>query len=669
MFKAEQRNIHPSQYGIISATSTPEGGNVGIINRHTLTPSIVNKYGSYGAKDITGLSGWNTLAIEEALVPFQNELDSDRMVMASTHQGQVTPIENSEAPLVGSGAEYIVPQLTSSRFVHRAAMDGKVVSVDKNKTMTVRYRNGKTETLDIIPRKSRTKMAAYISLEMRTLEPGESFKKDQLLAFTKNFTKDSRYASGKNVFIAIVNPDGYGHEDAYVISKEFAEDAKRDVIKEVAAIIPPDVKILSMERGIGKQIKKDDVLTEFVYQDNLDDYLEINDLIDEEDEEISSVFGSGDNSIKLLAIEGEIVDIKVFINNKNSVDPQIVNFHKSLVADTKKTIGKLGQSNKGNLKAVDNIEVEFFRTGGHKYKQNEFQGARIVYYIKQQKPLLPGDKIANRYGAKGVIGKIFTDTPKGEITPRIDVFISPVGVFGRKNIAMVKELYLGKVMYYLNEKCREWANSPKVKTDKIIKTVLDVYKLIASDKVYKNLSKNIKGLTEAKLRKMFKDENFKFSLMIEPFSHVDFKDIKTAADHLDIELDEKVFFPESKRWSKEKVPVGVAYYNALEQFSEIYSNVRSTGMYQGLTRQPARGKAKQGGQSVGQLDMNALLTHNVPSVLNELFTLRSDDHRSKRMVNNSIITTGEASIPTESGRGGTSQLLNVYIQGMGLEII
>jgi DNA-directed RNA polymerase beta subunit len=669
MFKAEQRNVHPSQYGIISANSTPEGTNVGIITRHTLTPTIVNKYGSYGAKDITGLSGWNTLAIEEALIPFQNEVDSDRMVMATTHQGQVTPIEKSEAPLVGTGAEFIVPQLTSSRFVHKAKMDGKVLSVDKNKTITIKYRNGQTETLDIIPRKSRTKMAAYISLEMKTLDPGENFKKDQLIAFTKNFTKDSRYASGKNVFIAVVNPSGFGHEDAYVISREFANDAKRDVVKEVHAIIPTDVKILNMETTIGKIVQKDEVLTEFVYQDDLDSYLEINDLVDETDEEISSVFGSGDHSIKLLSIEGEIIDIKVFINNKNSVDPQIVNFHKKLVADTKRTIGILGKSNKGNLKSVDNIEVEFFRTGGHKYKQTEFQGARIVYYIKQQKPLLPGDKIANRYGAKGVIGKIFDVTPKGEITPRIDVFISPVGVFSRKNIAMIKELYLGKIMYYLNEKCREWANSPRVKTDKIIKIVLDVYKLLASDRVYKNLKENINKLTESKLRKMFKDEDYKFSFMVEPFTTVSFKDIKTAAEHIDIELDEKVYIPELETWTKEKVPVGVAYYNALEQFSEVYSNVRSTGMYQGLTRQPARGKAKQGGQSVGLLDMNALLTYNVPSVLNELFTLRSDDHRSKRMVNNSIITTGEASIPKESGRGGTSQLLNTYIQGMGLEIV
>lgn len=670
-FKAEQRNIHPSHYGNISANSTPEGGNVGIINRHTLTPVIVNKYGSYGAKDIAGLSGWHTLSIEEALVPFQNEMDSDRMVMSATHQGQVTPIEGSEAPLVGTGAEFIVPQLTSSRFAHKAKMDGKVVSVDKNKTITVKYKNGETEVFDIFPRKSRTKMGAYISLEMKTLEEGESFKKDQLIAYTKNFTKDSRYAAGKNVFIAMVNPLGYGHEDAYVVSKEFSNSGKRDIVKEVAAIIPPEVKILNMVKEVNKTVEKDEVLLEFVYQDNLDDYLELNNLVDDTDEEVASVFGSGDNSIKLLAVEGEIIDIKVFVNNKNSVDPQVVNFHKELVNETKKVIGLLSKKNdsKNNLKAVDNLEIEFFKTGGHKYKQNEFQGARVVYYIKQQKELGEGDKIANRYGAKGVIGKVLDETPKGEISPRIDVFISPVGVFSRKNIAMVKEIYLGKIMYFLNERCKEWANNPKVKTDKIIKMVLDIYKSLASKKVYNELSNNIKNMTEAKLRKLFKDESFNFYFTVEPFTSIDFRDLRTSAEHLGIKLDEKVYLPELGMWTDNEVPVGVSYYSALEQFSEVYSNIRSTGMYQGLTRQPARGKAKQGGQSVGSLDMYALLNYDVPSVMNELFTLRSDDHRSKRMVNNNIITQGESTIPKESGRGGTSQLLNVYIRGMGLEIV
>jgi DNA-directed RNA polymerase beta subunit len=672
MFKVEQRNLHHSQYGIISANSTPESTNVGIVNRHTLTPTIINKYGSYGAKDITNVSGWNTLAIEEALVPFQNQMDSDRMVMAATHQGQVTPIEDAEAPLIGTGAEFIVPQLASSRFCHNAKMGGKVVSVDKDKTITVKYKNGDTETLDIIPRMSRTKMGAYISLQMNTLSEGETFKKNQLIAWTKNFTKDSKYASGKNVFLAVMNPMGFGHEDAYCISQEFSESARRDMVKEVGCIIPPEMKILNMETKIGKKVDKDDVLIEFVYEENLDDYLEINNMMDEGDEEVLSSFGSGENSIKLLAFDGEIIDIKIYINNKNSIDPQVVSFHKKLVADKKKTIGliaKTAKSDYDKFKSIDNIDSSFFKTSGHKYKQNEFQGARIVYFIKEQKPLIEGDKIASRYGAKGVVGKVFEKTPYGEITPRIDVFISPSGVFSRKNLAMIKELYLGKVIYFLNEKVKEMANNPKNKSATIVRLLLDIYKLLASDKIYKDFSKNIKTFTDAKLRRLFKDENFTFTFIVEPFTDVPFKNIKTAAEHLGIKLDEKVYLPELDSWTEVEVPVGVIYYNALEQFSEIYANVRSTGMYQGLTRQPAKGKAKQGGQSVGQLDMQALLTYNIPSVINELFTLRSDDHRSKRLVNNEIITNGEANIPTTSGRGGTSQILDVYITTLGLEIV
>ena len=138
-------------------------------------------------------------------------------------------------------------------------------------------------------------MGGYIALEMNTLDKGKRFKKNELVGFTKNFTKDSRYASGKNVFVAVLNPMGYGHEDAYVISEKFSQDASRDMVKEVAAIIPTDAKLLNMTKKIGTKVEKDDVLLEFVYQDNLDSYLELNDLVDEEDKEILSIFGAGDN--------------------------------------------------------------------------------------------------------------------------------------------------------------------------------------------------------------------------------------------------------------------------------------------------------------------------------------------------------------------------------------
>jgi len=70
----------------MSANTTPESSNIGLIVAHTMTPSIVNEYGSYGHKDLSTLSGWGALSASEALIPFQSEMDSDRLVMAATHK-------------------------------------------------------------------------------------------------------------------------------------------------------------------------------------------------------------------------------------------------------------------------------------------------------------------------------------------------------------------------------------------------------------------------------------------------------------------------------------------------------------------------------------------------------------------------------------------------------
>jgi len=41
-------------------------------------------------------------------------------------------------------------------------------------------------------------------------------------------------------------------------------------------------------------------------------------------------------------------------------------------------------------------------------------------------------KMSNRYGAKGVISKLLETPPKGEFTEKIDCFISPISILGRK---------------------------------------------------------------------------------------------------------------------------------------------------------------------------------------------------------------------------------------------
>lgn len=673
-FKPEHRNIHPSHYGVMSALATPESTTVGLIVSHTMTPPIVNEYGSYGVKDENTMSGWEALSIGEALIPFQNEMDSDRMLMSATHIKQVTPTNGNEPPLVATGAEFIVPQISSSRFAIKSPKDGTVIDIDPNKTMTVKYKDGSTETFDILPRLSRTKMGGYMSLNMKTLNVGDKVKANQVIAHTKNFDKNGIFCSGKNVFMAVMQYNGSSHEDSYVITEEVSQAMTRDIVKEVQVVIPPHTRIITLEKELGKRTTNKDILVEFSYEDDLEKYLELNQLDQLDNQEVLSTFAQSQESIKLMGQNGEIVDIKIFINNKNSIDKQIVTMHNKKVKETRDLIKKLSEgatTEEGRIKAVDNMSLSFMKTGGHKLKGGvEFLGARIVYYIRQKLPMIRGDKLSGRYGNKGVIGKVIDkeNTPKPEFSPRVDMFISPIGVFSRKNIAMIKELYIGKIMYFLNEQCKTMANNTKFKTETIIKLIIDVYEILADKKVVDSVKKSLEEISPNTLRKRIKEGELKLYMTIIPFTQISFEQVKTAADHLNIPLDEKVYIPELGITTKEPVPVGVTYAQALEQTSEIYSNIRSMGRYSGVTGQATKGKAREGGQSIGSLDVQALLTYDTPSFLAELLTIRSDDHRGKREVINNIIVNGKASLPERVGQGGTLNLMNTFMTAMGLNM-
>lgn len=212
-FKKSHRNVHISQIGNIGANSTSEYEPVGLVNHMVLTPLLSNQYGSFGIKDASKIdSGWEVLTLDESLVPFINELDATRAVLAYTHRAQATPIKNSEEPIVATGAEFIVPQLSSNKFIHLAKEDGVVLDIKKDEYVKIKYKNNKIDHINTIPRLSMTSRATYINLNFNTLEKGEKFKKHQMIAWTDAFNGEC-YAGGKNLVIAVMNYLGHSHED------------------------------------------------------------------------------------------------------------------------------------------------------------------------------------------------------------------------------------------------------------------------------------------------------------------------------------------------------------------------------------------------------------------------------------------------------------------------
>jgi len=85
-FRKEHRNIHESHIGNLGAAATSESGNTGLDTCHTLNPAILNSYGGYGRKNIDEMGPWDSLAMNEAIIPMINCCDLDRAIMSTTHK-------------------------------------------------------------------------------------------------------------------------------------------------------------------------------------------------------------------------------------------------------------------------------------------------------------------------------------------------------------------------------------------------------------------------------------------------------------------------------------------------------------------------------------------------------------------------------------------------------
>ena len=66
-------------------------------------------------------------------------------------------------------------------------------------------------------------------------------------------------------------------------------------------------------------------------------------------------------------------------------------------------------------------------------------------------------------------------------------------------------------------------------------------------------------------------------------------------------------------------------------------HARSTGPYSLITQQPLGGKAKFGGQRLGEMEVWALQAYGAAHTLHELLTVKSDDVEGRSKVYNSIV--------------------------------
>jgi DNA-directed RNA polymerase subunit beta len=207
---------------------------------------------------------------------------------------------------------------------------------------------------------------------------------------------------------------------------------------------------------------------------------------------------------------------------------------------------------------------------------------QVKVYVAQTRKIEVGDKMAGRHGNKGIVSRIVPveDMPFMEDGTPVDIILNPLGVISRMNIGQVLETHLG--------------GAAKALGIKIATPILN-------------------GLSTSQISDLMAKAG------LPPDGKVQLYNGKTG----------EAF--------KEKTMVGIKYMLKLHHLVEDKIHARSVGPYSMVTQQPLGGKAQNGGQRLGEMEVWALEGYGAANILQEMLTVKSDDINGRTQLYEAIV--------------------------------
>ena len=235
---------------------------------------------------------------------------------------------------------------------------------------------------------------------------------------------------------------------------------------------------------------------------------------------------------------------------------------------------------------------------------------KVRIFIVQKRKISEGDKMSGRHGNKGVISRILPqeDMPYMEDGTPVDIMLNPQGIPSRLNIGQVLEVHLGMAAKKLG-----------------IHVATPVFD----------------GVTSEDLEEIMKEAGM-------------------APDGKCTLIDGRTGKPFDNR-----INVGVMYMIKLAHMVDDKLHARSDGPYTMVTQQPMGGKAQNGGQRFGEMEVWALEAYGAAYTLREMLTIKSDDIVGRAKVSTAIVQG--TPIPTP-GIPEAFRVLIKELQGLGLSV-
>ncbi|RMF23272.1 MAG: DNA-directed RNA polymerase subunit beta [Cyanobacteria bacterium J083] len=656
------RDIHPSHYGRICPVETPEGPNAGLIGS-LATYARVNQYGFIETPyyrvedgrviregqpiyltadqeddkqvapgdiptdeegyilgdtipvryrqefstttpdlvDYVAISPLQIVSVATSLIPFLEHDDANRALMGSNMQRQAVPLLRPERPLVGTGLEAQAARDSGMVVVSRS--HGLVTHVD-SQVIKVKVTPGEAADPHLTP----GEIVEY------KLQKYQRSNQDTCL------NQRPLIYAGEEVVPGQVLADGSATEGGEIALGQ----------NILVAYMPWEGYNYEDAILISERLVYEDVYTSIHIEKQEIEARQTKLGPEEITREIPNV---GEDALRNLDEQG-IIRIGAWVEAGDILVGKVTPKGESDQPPEEKLLraifGEKARDVRDNSLRVPNgekgrvVDVRVFT----REKGDELPpGANMVVrvYIAQKRKIQVGDKMAGRHGNKGIISRILPieDMPYLPDGTPVDIVLNPLGVPSRMNVGQVFECLLG------------WAGE----------NLGMRFKITPFDEMYGQQAsrETVHGKIEEASRRPGKDwvydEQNPGKIQVydgrtgEPFDR--------------------------------PITVGKAYMLKLVHLVDDKIHARSTGPYSLVTQQPLGGKAQQGGQRFGEMEVWALEAYGAAYTLQELLTVKSDDMQGRNEALNAIVKGKPIPRP---GTPESFKVLMRELQSLGLDI-
>ena len=630
----EVRDSHPTHYGRICLVETPEGGNVGLVT-NLATFARINEYGFIEAPYLRVKDGKVTDEVvyldadhemREIIADAGSKLNEDgsfvesqvsarkNLIPSQVSSSEVTFMDAVHRQVLGAAASLIpfAERDRIDRALTGSAMQKQAVPLLWNEAPTV----GTGVEADI---------ARNLSQIIVAEDDGEVIRADSVAVEVKYASGTAKYELKHFEKTA----DDRCYNQKVVVSRG-QKVKKGDILAEGASIkdgeiaLGRDLRVAFMSWGgfnmddaviISDRLVKTDMLTNI----NIKDYMvEVRETKLGPEVVTRDIPNASEYSLRHLDEDGivqigsEVKPGDVLVGKITPKGEQELSSEERLLRaifgekakDVRDTSQRMKNTGSGKV-----IGVKIFsKENGHEMRAGVLK--QIQIFVAEARKIMVGDKMAGRHGNKGVVAKILpeADMPFMEDGTPIDVILSPLGVPSRMNLGQLFEVHLG---------------------------------MAAKTQGYRVATPSYDGV-----------------------------DAKTLSDELEaagVPQDGKVqlFDGQTGEPFEQRTTVGFMHMIKLHHLVADKIHARSTGPYTMVTQQPLGGKAQNGGQRFGEMEVWALEAYGAANMLQEMLTIKSDDVVGRSKAYESIIKNSEIVGPK------LPESFNVLVkelQGLGLRV-